>query len=52
LINGLYESKDYIYEGQFRKGRKEGVGTLVENERNYRDKRVKYRPPEQFYGKW
>lgn len=31
---------------------KNGNGALVEKERNYREKHVKYRPPAQYEGEW
>lgn len=49
---GFLESRHYIYEGGFVEGRKEGLGCLVEKELPQRDKKQKYRPPEQFEGKW
>ena len=49
---GFLESRHYIYEGGFVDGKKEGIGCLVEKELPQKDKKVKYRPPEQYEGKW
>jgi hypothetical protein len=56
--NGFLEGQNYIYEGGFEGGRKEGIGCLVEKEQKQRekkvqrDKRQKYHPAEEFEGVW
>ena len=45
-----YDAKYYVYKGDFKFGKKDGQGHLLEKEIDYKDLKAYYKVPESFMG--